>query len=130
MDINSDLFSKHVSDGASDYKDHGEEQQQDEIGEDEALDLLLSREDAEGGEGDDGGGGDEGDVGGVDVEPAPEELREEGLVPEGPDGEGEEDEAGEDGEEGGGHQEALRHLPPLTHRHWEQLAIHEVLGHL
>ena len=89
------LLPEHIGKDSSDDEDNGEEEQDDEVGEHKALDLLPCGEASKAGEGGEHRGDDEDDVGGVHVEPAPQQLVEESLVFEGPYGEGEEDEAGD-----------------------------------
>ena len=75
-----DLLSEDVGENPTDHGDDGEEEEEDKVGEEEALDLLDGGEPAKGGEEDHEDGGDEDGVGGVHVQPVPEQLLQEGLV--------------------------------------------------
>ena len=75
-----DLLSEDVGENPTDHGDDGEEEEEDKVGEEEALDLLHRSEPAEAGEEDHQDGGDEDGVGGVHVQPVPQQLLQEGLV--------------------------------------------------
>ena len=114
------LLPEHIGKDSSDDEDNGEEEQDDEVGEHKALDLLPCGEASKAGEGGEHRGDDEDDVGGVHVEPAPQQLVEESLVFEGPYGEGEEDDTSDDAETRRKVQSCSRSLllvphPPLFH---------------
>ena len=92
------LLSEHIGKDTSDDEDNGEEEEDDEVGEDKAFDLLPGGEASKAGEEGEHCGDDEDDVGGVHVQPAPQQLVEESLVLESPDGKRKEDDASNDAE--------------------------------
>ena len=83
-----DLLSEDVGENPTDHGDDGEEEEEDKVGEEEALDLLHRSEPAEAGEEDHQDGGDEDGVGSVHVQPVPQQLLQEGLVVHRPEAEG------------------------------------------
>ena len=75
-----DLLSEDIGENPTDHGDDGEEEEEDEVGEEEAFDLLDGGEPAKAGEEDHEDGGDEDGVGGVHVQPVPQQLLQERLV--------------------------------------------------
>ena len=90
------LLPEDIGQDSPDDEDNGEEEKDDEVGEDEALDLLPGGKAAKDREKREDDGDDEHDVGGVQVEPAPEQLVQEGLVFDRPDGEGKKNKTGDE----------------------------------
>ena len=111
------LFSKHIGNNASDDEDNGEKKKHNEVGQHEALDLLPRGEAAKAGEYSEDNRDDENDVGGVHVQPAPQQLLEEGLVFEGPDCDGKKDDASDDSETRRKVESSSRGLLPVSHFH-------------
>ena len=80
----TDLLSEYVGQGSSYHQDDEQQQHQDVVGQEEALDLLDGSEAAKAREQDHERGGDQDDVGGVHVQLVPEQLLQERLVVHGP----------------------------------------------
>ena len=78
--LRKDLLSEDISENPADHGDDGEEEEEDEVGEQKALDLLHGSEPAKAGEKDHEDGGEEDGVGGVHVQPVPQQLLQEGFV--------------------------------------------------
>ena len=90
------LLPEDIGQDSPDDEDNGEEEKDDEVREDEALDLLPGGKAAKDREKREDDGDDEHDVGGVQVEPAPQQLVQEGLVFDCPDGEGKKNKTGDE----------------------------------
>ena len=86
--LGEDLLSEDIGENPADHGDDGEEEEEDKVGQEEALDLLDGGEPAEAGEEDHEDGGDKDGVGGVHVQPVPKQLLQEGLVVHRPEAEG------------------------------------------
>ena len=82
------LFSEDIGENPTDHGDDREEEEEDKVGEEEALDLLHRRKPAEAREEDHEDGGDEDGVGGVHVQPVPQQFLQEGFVVHRPEAEG------------------------------------------
>ena len=124
------LLPEHIGKDTSDDEDNGEEEQDDEVDEHKALDLLPRGEASKAGEGGEHRGDDEDDVRGVHVEPAPQQLVEESLVFEGPYGEGEEDEAGDNPDSIGQVKSCSRSLLLVPHPLFSLLLVNPPLTQL
>ena len=96
MYVIAHLLPEDIGQDSPDDEDNGEEEKDDEVCEDEALDLLPGGKAAKDREKREDDGDDEHDVGGVQVEPAPQQLVQEGLVFDCPDGEGKKNETGDE----------------------------------
>ena len=89
------LLPEDIGQDSPDDEDNSEKEKDDEVCEDEALDLLPGGKAAKDREKREDDGDDEHDVGGVQVEPAPQQLVQEGLVFDCPDGEGKKNKTGD-----------------------------------